>query len=35
MDSHLDVPTAMRPMTVPFPFAYPHDNGNFVVHDAT
>lgn len=35
-DTHLDIPMAVPPTVCPNPFVFvfPHDHGNFVVHDA-
>ncbi len=37
LDTHLDVFLAVPPTTCPppIPFAFVHDHGNFIVHDAT
>jgi hypothetical protein len=37
MDTHLDIPTAVPPTVCPPPinFPFPHDHGNYIVHDAT
>ena len=36
LDTHLDIPTALPPAVCPAPFLFPfpHDHGNYIVHDA-